>query len=113
MKAKKAEVSFVAYGANEDEALENLRFDIFDAMKDGGENVAKVTDVDTKEEGIDDFEYKYMQLDEVIERNLEVDLETGQVLDEYRNVYLDEEGEVCFISKKELEELIEDSNNIN
>jgi len=107
MKVKKGTLTVVAYGKTEDEMIDNLLFDLHEIIrKEGDDTLTCIEDVDTEEEGIDGFD-NYMWLDEVIERNLQVDLETGQVLDEHRNVYCDEDGEVCFISPQELKELQE------
>jgi len=56
-KAYKAKISFMAYGETEDEAVKNLRFDIFEALKDGiKEEVVFITESTCEAEGIDEWE---------------------------------------------------------
>ena len=56
-KAYKVEISFMAYGETAEEAIENLRFDIFEALKDGTEeNVVSMTESTCEAEGIDEWE---------------------------------------------------------
>jgi len=103
MKAYKATMTVVSYGKTEDEAAENLLFDVNEATKDGiNDSLVSIEEIDTEEEGIDDFDDDYMALDEVIERNLKVDIDTGKVLDEYMNEHRGEDGCCQWVSDEDL-----------
>jgi len=57
MKAYKATITMVSYGKTEDEAAENLLFDVNEATKDGiDDTLVSIEEIDTEEEGIDPFE---------------------------------------------------------
>ena len=101
-KAYKATITVISYGNTEDEAAENLLFDVNEATKDGIDDaLVCIEEIDTEEEGIDYFD-EYLALDEVIERNLKVDIDTGKVLDEYMNEHRGEDGCCQWVSDEDL-----------
>ena len=55
MKAYKAEITFTAYGKTPDEAIDNLLFDLHEAVRGECQNV-EPEEIDTQEEGIDEME---------------------------------------------------------
>lgn len=55
MKAYKAEITFTAYGKTPDDAIDNLIFDLHEALRGECQNV-ETEEIDTETEGIDPFE---------------------------------------------------------
>ncbi|MCD6434972.1 MAG: hypothetical protein J7L15_01070 [Clostridiales bacterium] len=101
MKAKKVEITFVAYGLTEDDALENLKYDM-NGIMNHIEEIVEFTDIDTQEEGIDEFE-EYISIEELQERGLTVE-EDGHIFDQFGNEYRDKNGCCCFLTPQELKE---------